>query len=100
MESIINMANCYRTKDLPVAAFLYALAKKLISTENENGRIWFVFEDKTSCEGLTDSFWRKEATINAKEYSDAIRTLKDLIFNRPIGNEDGYQQSKRKRHLC
>ena len=76
------MENTFRSKDLSEAAFLYASHKKLITTENDKGKIWFIFEDKLSCEDLVNSFWSKEASINAKEYSDAIRTLKDLIFSR------------------
>jgi len=31
---------------------------------------------------MVNSYWRKEASVNAKEFADAIRTLKDLIFNK------------------
>jgi hypothetical protein len=72
----------YRTKDLSEAAFLYASGSKLIKLDNENGRIWFIFDDKNHCEKLTASFWCKEAVVNAKEFADAFRTLKDIIFNK------------------
>lgn len=78
----MNIQNYYRTKDLAEASFLYASDKKLVRLDNENGKCWFVFEDKKSCEELSSAFWRKEATINAKMFSDAIRSLKDLIFNK------------------
>lgn len=78
----MNMEDYYRTKDLATASFLYASNKKLIKTDQDNGRVWFIFEDKPSCDVLVNSFWRKEAVVNAKEFSDAIRTLKDLIFNK------------------
>jgi len=76
----MNMEN-YRTKDLAEAAFLYASSKRLIQVEKDGRICFFVFENKPSCETLANSYWRKEATANAKEFSDAIRTLKDLIFN-------------------
>lgn len=76
------MENYYRTKDLSEASLLYASGKKFIQLEENNGRFYFIFEDESSCEELSNSFWRKEAVVNAKEFSDAIRTLKDLIFNR------------------
>ena len=76
------MKNTYHTKDLAEASFLYASGKKFVHLEEDKGRFWFVFDDKTSCEELTNSFWRKEAVVNAKEYADALRTLKDLIFNK------------------
>ncbi len=78
----MNMNNSYRTKDLSEAAFLYASGAKLIKLDNENGRVWFIYADKAQCEKLADSFWSKEATVNAKEFADAFRTLKDMIFNR------------------
>ena len=77
----MNMEN-YRTKDLSVAAFLYASHKKLITTEHENGTVYFIFADKPNCFELTNSFWRREAFVNAKEFADSFRTLKDIIFNK------------------
>ena len=72
----------YSTRDLAEAAFLYASGSKLIETERDNGKCWFVFSDKLVCQKLADSFWRKEAMINAREFYNSMRTLKDLIFNR------------------
>jgi len=74
--------NIYRTKDLSEAALLYASHKKLYELERDNHLIWFIFEDRTDCERLTKSFWRREALIDAKDYSDSLRTLKSLIFNK------------------
>ena len=76
------MKNCYRTKDLAESAFLYASQKKLMHTIRDNGKLWFIFEGKVLCEKLSDSFWRKEATVNAKEFADALRTLKDIVFSK------------------
>ena len=78
----IKINGTYRTKDLSEAAFLYASQARLIKSDSENGKIWFVFDDKGSCEQLSNSFWRKEAVVNAKEFADAFRTLKDIIFNK------------------
>ena len=76
------MKTPYRTKDLAEASFLYASNKKLIQLEKDGSKFWFIFADRVSCEKLADSFWGKEATVNAKEFADGIRTLKDLIFNK------------------
>ena len=72
----------FRTKDLSIAAYLYASGKRLFESHKIDGRIWFVFDDKATCEELVNSYWRKEASVNGKEFADAIRTLKDLIFNK------------------
>ena len=76
------MKSNFRTKDLSEASLLYASGKKLQHPQHENGKVWFVFEDKASCEEIVHTYWRREAVINAKDYADAIRTLKDLIFNK------------------
>ena len=78
----MTMDNAHRTKDLYEASFLYAAGCKLIRLLDDHGRFWFVFEGEELCRQLTDSYWRKEATINAKEFADSIRTLKDRIFAR------------------
>ena len=72
----------YSTKDLGEAAFLYTSGKKLVQAENDNGVFWFIFTDKESCKEMSDSFWSKEAIINAREFCNSLRTLKDLIFNK------------------
>lgn len=78
----MDMKNVFSTKDLPESAFLYASGKKLIGLEKDGEKVWFIFEDKLSCQGLIDCYWRKEALIDAKTFSDSLRSLKDLIFNR------------------
>lgn len=72
----------YRSKDLYESAFLYASNKKLLNTEKEENRTWFNFEDKDACEKLSTAYWDKTAQVGAKAFADALRTLKDLIFNR------------------
>ena len=85
------MENTYRTKDLNEASFLYASHKKLIGLEEHNGRYWFVFEDRPACQKLIDAYWQREATVNAKEFADAFRSLKDRIFkNKEVKYEYGY----------
>lgn len=71
----------YRTKDLSEAAYLYASNQKLVTLSKDDRKYWFVFDDKSSCQELVDSFWRKEAVVNARAFADSLRTLKDLIFN-------------------
>lgn len=74
------MKSYYRSRDLAESAFLYSSHKKLIKTErDELGRTWFVFEDKAACQQLADAFLQREAIINAKDYSESLRTLKNLL---------------------
>ena len=78
----MKIKETYRSKDLYESALLYASDKKLLSTEKEDNRVWFIFEDKDSCEELSTAYWNKTAQVEAKAFADALRTLKDMIFNR------------------
>ena len=82
----------YITQDLSEATLLYSSQKKLIGLkEDDNSRnFWFIFSDKDACQRLVTSFWQREATINARDFCDAMRTLKDLIFNKRRGKSNGY----------
>lgn len=76
----MEIGNFYSTKDLYIASFLYAKGIKL-SSINKQGKIcWFIFEDKTLCEQLIQRYFAKTESVIAKDLSDAIRTLKDLLF--------------------
>ena len=70
----------FSSSDLSESSFLYASGKRLLKTEKLYGKITFFFEDKIACEKLSSSYWSKEAKVNAKEFADSIRTLKDMIF--------------------
>lgn len=70
----------YKTKDLYQAAFLYAHQQKLLTLEKDGKYYWFIFKDKFTCEDLSTAYWAGDIEINAKAYSDAIRTLKDRLF--------------------
>lgn len=71
----------FRTSDLYEAAFLYAHDQKLVGLEGERQK-WFVFEGQMECESLSSDYWSKRAVINAKDFADSIRTLKDRLFAR------------------
>lgn len=83
MESSAKSSE-YKTKDLHEAAYLIAVGSKLARLEREINYFHFVFEDSKKCEELSNSFWSGEATVNAKEFVDAIRSLKDRIFSRGV----------------
>ncbi len=70
-----------RIKDLYLAALLYAKGQKLLSVDRQGKLCWFVFQDKALCEQLQQQFFAKSVFVNAREYADSIRTLKDLVFS-------------------
>lgn len=80
METQNNSNNLFVSKDLYLSALCYAKGVKL-QRVNRQGRVcWFVFENKELGEQLQQGFITKTVEVNAKEYSDALRTLKDLLF--------------------
>jgi len=74
------MVNEFVSRDLYLSAFLYAKGATFKGISRENKICWFLFEDKEFCKTLQSQFFSKTAQVNAKEYSDAIKTLKDLVF--------------------
>jgi len=76
------MQTQYKTKDIYEASCLVAKKQSLLALEKDRGFYWFVFQDKRRCLNLSDLFWRNELEVLAKDYADAIRTLKDRLFAR------------------
>ena len=70
----------YKTKDIYEAAALVAANLTMIGLEADSGFYWFVFENATPCRKISNDYWSNTLTVKAREYADAIRTLKDRIF--------------------
>lgn len=80
LKEEMPMSDHFLTKDLQLAGLLYAKGAGFIGV-NRSGRLcWFVFENHDVCEKLQQQFFSKSVEVNAKEYADALRTLKDLVF--------------------
>lgn len=71
----------YETKDLYEGSFLLAYQQKLLGLKKENKYYWFIFQNRIACEKLSSGYWAGTVQVNAKNYSDAIRTLKDRLFS-------------------
>lgn len=71
----------YQTKDLYEASTLYAVNQKFLYLEKSQNYFWFIFENKKVCQQIADRYWRREVSVDAKTYSDAVRTLKDRLFS-------------------
>ena len=82
----------YRTKDLYEASYLYTSGQKLLRLEKDKRPYWFIFESEEACHALIDKYWRKEARIDAKEFVDSLRSLKDRIFGN--GDENGHAHAR------
>lgn len=74
------MIDKYKTKDLAEASFLLANGKQLLLVEREGKTCWFIYDGQQECQQLVNSFWFGNASINAKNFYDAIQMLKSRIF--------------------
>lgn len=70
----------FESKDLSLMAALYASGMQLEDVRNDHGVVFFAFRDAERCKKLTRSYFRSELVVDAKRYAEALRTLKDLIF--------------------
>ena len=75
------MKNPFITRDLYAAGFLYAKGAGFEKIERNGKVCWFVFGNKELCEQLQLQFFAKTGDVVAKDYADALRTLKDLVFS-------------------
>ena len=74
------MADSFSTKDLYLAGVIYSKGIRFQGIQREGKVCWFLFENKDLCEKVQQKFFAKSVDVNAKDFSDALRTLKDLIF--------------------
>ncbi len=72
----------YRTKDLSISAVLLIKKIKLVGTERLGGICWFIFTEKARCEDLSNQYLFGEVLVNAREYEEMIKRLKNIIFSK------------------
>lgn len=77
-----NQSEFYKTKDLAEASMLIVKEQKLNSVEWEGRICWFIFQDKKTCEELSNSYFFKEVLVNARSFYEAMSRLKNRIFAR------------------
>lgn len=70
----------FRTKDIYEAGALMAADLIFMGLEPGEGFYWFVFENATGCRKIADAYWSNRLKVLAKDYADAIRSLKDRLF--------------------
>jgi len=70
----------YKTTDLYLAAFLRLNGQKL-KVEKEKGKASFVFKGSEELSKLVSSYLVEEAMCNPLAYTNAIKNLKNLIYN-------------------
>lgn len=74
------MNNEYKTKDLAEASALLTKEQKLLRIEREGRICWFVFENRASCQQLSNKFFFDDLLVSARKYYESMMRLKNRIF--------------------
>ena len=78
-----SQTNTYRTVNLNEAAFFMSLGHKVNRTMRVDGKVVFVFADgNTDWELLKNHFYNNTTKIYARDFSDNLRSLKDMIYTK------------------
>jgi hypothetical protein len=70
----------YKTKDLSEATTLVVKEIRLLEIAREGNKCWFVFEDSTKRNSISNDYWYGKCLVDAKTYYQANMTLKSQIF--------------------
>lgn len=71
----------YQTKDLGEASALLSKSATLIRLQKQDNFYWFIFLDKTLCEKISHEYWFGELFVNARDFYEQMRMLKDRLFS-------------------
>ena len=75
-----NIKTYYRSRDLAEVAALVVEGKSILKIERSGSICWFVFEDKESCEMLSNKYFFGHLLVDARYYFETITRLKNRIF--------------------
>lgn len=68
------------TKDLGLSGALHSKGMKLVRVDRQGKLCFFVFMNRSQCEALQQQFYAKTLDVDALEYTNSLRVLKDLVF--------------------
>jgi hypothetical protein len=74
------MEKKYTTSDLYVSSLLRAKGKELDKIQQIGRKCWFIFKGYEACNNLVLEHWKGNVEVNSKSFIEAIKTLKNLIF--------------------
>ncbi len=80
MEKTTNTTTEYKTRDLGEAGALILEQQKLTTIERQEKICWFVFEDKNTCQKLSNKYFFGNLLVSAREYKETLDRLKNRIF--------------------
>ena len=75
------MNDVFRTTDLPLSAYLLTQRQQCCGMERKDSRsYWFTFSPNGKCEQLANDFFSGRGRVTPRDYSDALRRARDLVF--------------------
>lgn len=77
-----NMQDKYKTKDLGEAGALLCKAVVLLELRENGGVVWFIFSSPSMCKEISNKYFFGELLVNAREYNESLRILKNRIFSK------------------
>ena len=77
----------YSTKDYWLAGALLASGKNLLRLDWRVGRAFFVFSDLEKCEAAEMAYWAGKLKVDAKSFTNGLRTLKDRLYGNGKANK-------------
>lgn len=80
----VDMNEKYETKNLNLAAYLYAKGVTLADSRRIDGVVYFNFSPKEEAEGLIEDYFADNAVVNPRELFSRLNDLRDLIFNKDL----------------
>ncbi len=83
---LIDEIEKYSTKNLNLAAFLYASGIHFIRANKVDREFFFEFTPKIQAEKLINDYFSGTATVNPRELFARFNDLKDLIFSQRGSN--------------
>jgi hypothetical protein len=80
-NKIENKIERYTTKNLNIAAYLYASGIHFTGAEKIKYELFFSFSPKKKAEILVNDYFSGTASVNPRDLFARLHDLKDLIFN-------------------
>ncbi len=75
------MKNFYKTQNLYEASYLLSKGHSIAGKETTGSKVTLLFEDSDKVHKDALDYYNG-GSVKAKVYSDAYRTLKDMVFQR------------------
>jgi hypothetical protein len=71
----------YKSKDFNICSTLFAMGKKVDSTEWQNNELFFLFEDLEECEDIVKDYYWNRLKLSPYDLFNAQKAIKSMIYS-------------------